>query len=314
MERLAGILDIERFITYTAIQVLIDDWDGYARQRNNYRIYNDPTSHRLVFMPHGMDQLWRNPRSGFAPRFNGMVAASLFSLDGMSPRLVARMRELTNTVYNPGFVDRVFEKARNRLVQAYENERRHEERQRILSAMEDTRGRIRLRMATFNGEAYQTPHALAFDAAGRGAIRSWSTSQEGDAVEFLEQKIDGRRILRIGVAGPGSHGSWRARVTLPPGRYRFEAQLRTIDVRGSDPTGRGRGAGIRISGSRRGAGLEGTTDWRLVRYDFGVPGPDDGRGGPGGVQEAVLVAELMADSGVVEFDADSMVLSRVNNP
>lgn len=312
--RLAEIVDVERFISFTAIQVLIDDWDGYARQRNNYRIYNDPTTGRLVFMPHGMDQLWRNPRSGFSPRFNGVVASSLFGLEGMSARLVARMRELTNTVYNAGFVDGVFERARTRLVQAYEKERRHEERQRILSAMEDTRDRIRSRMASFNGEAYQTPHAIAFDPDGRSRVRSWTTSQEGDDVDFSDVKVDGKRILRIEVSGPGSYGSWRARLNLPPGRYRFETRARTIDVRGSDVTGRGRGAGIRISGNRRGAGLEGSNDWRVLRYDFGVPGQEGGRRDLGGEQDAVLIAELRADSGVVEFDADSMVLSRINDP
>ncbi len=312
--RLAEIVDVERFISFTAIQVLIDDWDGYARQRNNYRIYNDPTTGRLVFMPHGMDQLWRNPRSGFSPRFNGVVASSIFGLEGMSARLVARMRELTNTVYNAGFVDGVFERARTRLVQAYEKERRHEERQRILSAMEDTRDRIRSRMASFNGEAYQTPHAIAFDPDGRSRVRSWTTSQEGDDVDFSDVKVDGKRILRIEVSGPGSYGSWRARLNLPPGRYRFETRARTIDVRGSDATGRGRGAGIRISGNRRGAGLEGSNDWRVLRYDFGVPGQEGGRRDLGGEQDAVLIAELRADSGVVEFDADSMVLSRINDP
>lgn len=314
LERLVGSVDIDRFISYTAIQVLIDDWDGYARQRNNYRIYNDPTSGRLVFMPHGMDQLWRNPRSGFSPRFNGVVASSLFGLESMSARLVTRMRELTNTVYNAGFVDEVFERAKTRLIQAYEKERRHEERQRILSAMEETRGRIRSRMATFNGEAYKTPHAIAFDADGRSPVRSWTTSQEGDDVEFTDQKVDGRRILSIEVSGPGSYGSWRARLALPPGRYRFETRVKTTEVRGTDPTGRGRGAGIRISGNRRGAGLEGSNDWRTLRYDFAVPGEEGGRRGMGGEQDAVLIAELRADSGVVEFDADSMVLSRINDP
>jgi len=232
----------------------------------------------------------------------------------MSARLVARMRELTNTVYNAGFVDGVFERARTRLVQAYEKERRHEERQRILSAMEDTRDRIRSRMASFNGEAYQTPHAIAFDPDGRSRVRSWTTSQEGDDVDFSDVKVDGKRILRIEVSGPGSYGSWRARLNLPPGRYRFETRARTIDVRGSDATGRGRGAGIRISGNRRGAGLEGSNDWRVLRYDFGVPGQEGGRRDLGGEQDAVLIAELRADSGVVEFDADSMVLSRINDP
>ena len=30
--------------------------DGYSMDRNNYRIYNDPGSNQMVFIPHGFDQ------------------------------------------------------------------------------------------------------------------------------------------------------------------------------------------------------------------------------------------------------------------
>ena len=57
-ERLAAILDVDRFITFTAIEMLTCDWDGYVRNRNNYRLYHDPTTKKFVFIPHGMDQMF----------------------------------------------------------------------------------------------------------------------------------------------------------------------------------------------------------------------------------------------------------------
>jgi hypothetical protein len=53
---LTRVLDTDSFSRYMAMQVLTANWDGYALFQNNYRIYHDPNSDRLVFIPHGMDQ------------------------------------------------------------------------------------------------------------------------------------------------------------------------------------------------------------------------------------------------------------------
>lgn len=315
LERVGGILDVERFTTLTAIQVLVDDWDGYVRNRNNYRIYHDPGSDRLVFMAHGMDQLWRNPRSGFAPRLSGQVANRLFAIPEMSERLAARMKELTNSVYNAAFVDGIFQKARERLLRAYEAERRPEERQRVLAAMQDTRDRIRTRMALFGGQSYKAPDMIRFGADGVARITQWSPSPEGESAEMVESVTEGdRKVLLIRATGPFAAGSWRSRVTLPEGRYRFEARLRTRALRGSDNSGRGRGAGIRVSGSRRGGGIEGDSGWQTVRFDFSVPDANFRRGGNTPDNEVVLIAELKGDSGSAEFDLGSMTVTRLNGP
>jgi hypothetical protein len=71
--KLAGSLDTNSFARYLAMQVLTANWDGYAMYRNNYRIYHDPTSNRLFFMPHGMDQTFARPPTLW-PRWEGLVA------------------------------------------------------------------------------------------------------------------------------------------------------------------------------------------------------------------------------------------------
>src|SRR5205085_8133457 len=53
-DALARVLDIDRFITFTAIEVMIWDWDGYPLKHNNYRIYHDMDRDKMVFLPHGM--------------------------------------------------------------------------------------------------------------------------------------------------------------------------------------------------------------------------------------------------------------------
>ena len=48
-------LDVERFLTYAATEVFLGHRDGYFGRRNNYRIYHDAATARMVFVPHGLD-------------------------------------------------------------------------------------------------------------------------------------------------------------------------------------------------------------------------------------------------------------------
>ena len=57
-QQLVRVLDTNNFSRYLAMQVLTANWDGYALYKNNYRIYHDPESDRLFFIPHGMDQMF----------------------------------------------------------------------------------------------------------------------------------------------------------------------------------------------------------------------------------------------------------------
>lgn len=65
--------------------------------------------------------------------------------------------------------------------------------------------------------------------------------------------------------------------------------------------------------------VTGTTDWTLLKREISVPSRGEGgRRRPGGPQgengasprEIILHAELRADSGTAEFDADAFVLRK----
>jgi hypothetical protein len=73
--QLARVLDTDSFSRYLAMQVLTANWDGYAMFKNNYRVYHDPASDRLFFMPHGMDQTFARTLMPLMPfRWDGLVA------------------------------------------------------------------------------------------------------------------------------------------------------------------------------------------------------------------------------------------------
>jgi spore coat protein H len=83
-DRLNQTLDMDRFISFIAMEILECHWDGYAMNINNWRIFHDLSSNRMVFIPHGMDQMFgirrANPNYPILPLpMRGWVARVVLS-------------------------------------------------------------------------------------------------------------------------------------------------------------------------------------------------------------------------------------------
>ena len=323
LQRVSRHLDIDRIATLGALQILLDDWDGYLRNRNNYRVYHVPASDRLVLMPHGMDQLWRSPRGSFSPPLSSLLGQRLFSIPVMADRLTHRMRELTNTVFQPQFVDGVFSNAQSRLRERLTLEGREAELPPVQRAVDSTLQRTRQRMAAFAGQRYQPPQPGEFDNEGRMRLTDWSSSspeQEGHATRI--EADEGTSVFRITASTDEGRTSLQKRILLAPGLYQWEARVRTRSISGF-------GACLDVEWGRRGQRFDegstplqsvtGTTDWTLLKREISIPARGEGGrrrpGGPMGEngsspREILLHAELRADSGTAEFDADAFVLRK----
>ena len=109
-ERLGRVLDLDRFITYLAIEVSIWDWDCYAMCRNNYRVYHDPVTDKIVFMPHGMDQIFDNPKGSILPVMKGLVAKAVLETSEGRRRYFEQIRVfMQNQFTNERMTARVVE-------------------------------------------------------------------------------------------------------------------------------------------------------------------------------------------------------------
>ena len=53
---ISEIIDMPRFLNLMAADVIIANWDGYMFNRNNYRVYRDPSNNKWTFLPTGIDQ------------------------------------------------------------------------------------------------------------------------------------------------------------------------------------------------------------------------------------------------------------------
>ena len=115
-----------------------------------------------------------------------------------------------------------------------------------------------------------------------------------------EQTVDGQRCLHI-RADNAAAASWRRNVMLPPGRYRFEAMVKTAGVEaGGDQSGEG--AGLRISGGTRKDvnGLKGNAAWQKLGFEFDATGA-----------ETILVAEVRAPKGEAWFQVESLQIVKL---
>lgn len=99
MSRLQEVLDVDKFITFMALEVMIGHWDGYCTHHNNYRIYRNPESDKFEFLPHGMDQLFYITNSPVIPHMEGMLAKAVLEIPKARQAYLHRFVELFDKIY-----------------------------------------------------------------------------------------------------------------------------------------------------------------------------------------------------------------------
>ena len=98
-KKITPVLDIERFVSFAAVEVLLGHHDGYSMDRNNYRIYHDPASGQMVFIPHGLDQLLGKTDEPLIPDWKGLVAKAVLSTPSGQQQYLAQMSRLLATAF-----------------------------------------------------------------------------------------------------------------------------------------------------------------------------------------------------------------------
>lgn len=105
-------LDVERFLSFMAVEVIVAHWDGYSLGRNNFRIFHDLSTDRMVFLPQGLDQTFQRKEIAAMPEMSGLVAKAVLEVPEFRERF--RLREsqlLTNTFQTDPWVKRLREVA-----------------------------------------------------------------------------------------------------------------------------------------------------------------------------------------------------------
>jgi len=110
--RLEQTLNMNRFLSFLAMEALLCHWDGYSMNRNNWRVFHDLDSNKMVFMPHGMDQMFGAPggraSGSIMPGTHGLVAQAVMSTSEGRRRYLERVSQLATNVFK---VDSILQRA-----------------------------------------------------------------------------------------------------------------------------------------------------------------------------------------------------------
>jgi spore coat protein H len=305
-QEMSKVLDVDRFATYCALQIMTWDWDGYLMNRNNYRVYHDPNTGKMVFLPHGMDQMfWETthfplPRPNH--RFNGLIANRFIETPQGKKLYLERFGQVFSNVFQIEMLtNRVNELTE--LIRPYMSNTNDYNNQ-----AKRIRDLIRSQHANFVRRLNEPEPKPPVFTSGIASITNWSiTLRPADPANAIRDRVlhDGRQTLHVLTTNKTTNtaASWRANVLLHAGNYRFEAMAKAAGIVPVLNTNKGAGAGIRHSGisTNRLNKLIGDTGWEKLEYELRVKEE----------REVELIAELRAMAGEVWFDADSFKLVKI---
>ncbi len=99
-EEVSKLVDVDKFCSNAALQILGTDWDGYVRNRNNYRVYV-PAGGKAVFIPHGMDQMFQNPGEQLWHGWGGLAARAVLDTPEGKKKTLEKLKEMTDKHFTP---------------------------------------------------------------------------------------------------------------------------------------------------------------------------------------------------------------------
>ncbi|MCI0538332.1 MAG: CotH kinase family protein [Verrucomicrobiales bacterium] len=299
--RLEKVLDVDRFLSFIALDVMLWDWDGYALNKNNWRLYHDLDKGKMVFMPHGLDQMFWKPEGSILPPMQGLVAKAALQSPDLRRRYFERIKELRATVFNVGaMTNRVREIAAK--VKPVLAEAEPKEIKQYDKAVTDFCDAIARRAVSLDTQLSHPIEPLKFDDSGTARLAGWASRTDFGRPTLSQVADAGQKsALRIGTKDGSSIGSWRTGVWLEQGRYKLEGKVKTQGI-AADPGDPRGGAGFRTKTSRPDKYVLGDSDWKPIEFEFALSDP---------LTEVQILCEFRGAEGEAWFDLDSLKVKRL---
>jgi hypothetical protein len=100
-------IDFDEFMRFWATEKVLEHWDGYANNINNFFVYRDPATSRFVFVPAGTDQITvPDPGAGTKPPLSvystGVLANRLYGEPETRQLYAAAIRDVLDRAFREG--------------------------------------------------------------------------------------------------------------------------------------------------------------------------------------------------------------------
>jgi hypothetical protein len=294
-QALNKVLDVDRFVSFVAMEMLTSHWDGYAIHTNNYRIYHDPATDKFVFITHGIDWAFRRAHISIYPPPKSIVGRAVIGTPEGQRLYRERVGTLFTNVFRVAVITNRMEQALAKIRRAGLNE---SEMAQIERRAVWLRQQVEARAARVNDQLRGIePEPMKFDDKGLAYPEKWRDEPDRGLALMDRVTLEGHKTLHIGARNERTRASWRSQVYLTRGWYRFEGMARTDSLVGGS-------ARLRISGDTRSIGIAGgATAWRPLSHAFEVQ--DAG-------MDIEFVCELTALQGEVWFDVESLRVRKLS--
>jgi hypothetical protein len=329
LARMRETLDLERFISLSVLDCLMWNWDGYPMNRNNYRMYHDPESERVVFMPHGLDQMFWKPNGPIMTGRSGVVIKSLLETAEGRDLYLARLFEIRSNFFNVHAVT-------NRIVEQSARIRPALLKEGIAAVAQQESGaqlfrnRIVARARDVDQQLIGVKSLVRLKKDESMPLTKWEPRRQFG--NLVLDRVASPESLHIQIKSETSFGMWFSAAWLEEGRYVLEGRVKTRGVEGGLRNEPG-GAGFRVWSHRKetkGASwgwfpyntlrdgqlgglipaftntveqrITGTTDWQTISHEFELRNP---------VADLQIQCVLQGTAGEAWFDAASLRLRRV---
>jgi hypothetical protein len=253
----------------------------------------------MVFIPHGMDQLFGNARATIYPLMNGVVARAVMETHEGRRAYRSRCHLFLTNVFDAAKINQRIDQRLVILKSALN--------QNDGALLEREAASLKQRVAERIANAAQQLERNPFETLGfennLASITNWHPVDVPEGGRLVRTTTPEQKSALLIEAGPITSASWRSKVLLAKGRYRFEARAKTSGVEPL-PFGKNHGATLRVTGpaaTRPGALLRDSA-WTALSAAFEIENRE---------QEVELICELRARNGTAWFDESSLRLVRV---
>ena len=295
-QRIEQLLDVEAFLTFVAMELMVGHWDGYSNNANNYRVYFAGKPGRAYFLPHGMDQVFQDPDSSVLEYPTTLVSDAVLRNPAWRARFRKRLAELV-PIFN--VKDKLLAKLKpvQKKVEAAAKSIDGGVAGSLDGAWKDLQNRLEAREKSLRDQVKRPePKTLEVDSKGRAKLLGFAAHVEAGNATVEPTTHAGKRAYAIECGSEPCAASWRKKVMLAQGKWRFEADVKCDEIEpiaGAATSG----AQLRIAGAQSRGGVLGSCGWQVITFDFEVAEAS---------RLVELIAELTATSGRCFFDVKDM--------